>query len=103
MLTVLFAILFQSLHSYEHLLEDHAETEMHQTADHSQQLLHQKNHDHDKCFACDFIFSSFVSSSLTTYSFEVAFEAISYSFTYNATPSFFSGSSFSLRGPPSIC
>lgn len=103
MLTVLFAILFQSLHSYEHLVEHHPKSEIDHRAENSEKGFHQNTHDHEKCFACEFVFSSFVGASFTTYSFDLAFEAVCYNFSYNETPSFFSGSLLSLRGPPAIC
>ena len=97
MVTVLFAILFQSLHSYEHILEDKA-TFTH--LDSSKKDVHANDHNHEKCFVCEFTFSSFVGTEFTSFQFKQSFEAIAYSFFYNETPSFFSGSQSSLRGPP---
>jgi hypothetical protein len=97
MLTVLLAILFQSLHSFEHfVLED----ENVATFDPSKKDVHTDNHSHKKCFVCEFTFSSFVSSEFTSFELGSSFEAIAYTFSYNESPSFFIGSATSLRGPP---
>ncbi|MDR6968653.1 hypothetical protein J2X31_002679 [Flavobacterium arsenatis] len=101
MITVLFAILFQSLHSYEHILEEKA-TFTH--LDSSKKDVHANNHNHEKCFVCEFTFSNFIGTEFTSFQFKTSFEAIAYSFFYTETPSVFSGSQATLRGPPaSIC
>jgi hypothetical protein len=99
MLTVLFAILFQSVHSYEHFLADGAVA--HQL-DSQNQDLHQNDHNHQKCFVCEFTFNSFVGVEITSFTFKTSFERITYTFFYSEKPSFFSGSRSSLRGPPQI-
>jgi hypothetical protein len=99
MLTVLFAILFQSVHSYEHFLVDGAV--VHQLDSHNQDL-HQNDHNHQKCFVCEFTFNSFVSVEITSFTFKTSFERIAYHFFYTENPSFFSGSHSSLRGPPQV-
>lgn len=101
MVTVLFAILFQSLHSYEHILEEES---VFTHVDSSKKDVHTNDHNHEKCFVCEFTFSNFIGTEFTSFQFKQPFKAIAYSFFYNETPSFFSGSQFSLRGPPqSIC
>lgn len=97
MVTVLFAILFQSLHSYGHILEEKA-TFTH--FDSSKKDIHVNNHDHEKCFVCEFTFSNFIGTEFASFRFQQSFKAIAYSFFYNEAPSFFSGSQYSLRGPP---
>lgn len=101
MIAVLFAILFQSLHSYEHILEDEF-TITHTNS--SQKDLHANDHHHGKCFVCEFTFSTFIGTEFASFQFKPSFEAIEYSFFYNEIPTIFSGKSTSLRGPPSsIC
>jgi len=97
MIVVLFAILFQSLHSYEHILEDKAAVSH---LDSSKKDIHANNHNHEKCFVCEFTFSTFIGTEFTAFQFKQSFEAIAYSFFYNEAPSFFSGSQATLRGPP---
>lgn len=98
MFSVLFAILFQSLHSYEHFLGDDIAI-VQQDSHHYD--LHQNGHNHEKCFVCEFTFSSFLNSDNSSFSFNFEFVKVPYHFPSTETPSFFSGSSFSLRGPPS--
>lgn len=101
MISVLFAILFQSLHSYEHILEDHSTVAR---IDSSQKDVHANDHHHGKCFVCEFTFSHFVETGFTTFQFKQSFETIGYNFFYNEIPSVSPGKTTSLRGPPqSIC
>ncbi len=101
MVTILFAILFQSLHSYEHFLGDDISVHQLDSKNHD---VHLNNHNHQNCFVCEFTFSNFISSEFTSFQFKQSFEAITYSFFYTERPSFFSGSQTTLRGPPlSIC
>lgn len=102
-LTVLFAILFQSLHSYEHFLSDHQNETHLSDKDFSLDSKHPKHvfkTAHEKCSVCDFTFSAFVSSS--NLSFQVANDYFStdYNFSIKECLFFFSGSLFSLRAPP---
>lgn len=97
MIAVLFAILFQSLHSYEHILE---ENETYTKLDSSKKDVHANDHNHGKCFVCEFTFSNFIGAEFTSFQFKTSFQAIAYSFFYTETPSVFSGSQATLRGPP---
>ena len=98
MFSVLFAILFQSLHSYEHFLGD--EIAIVQQDSHSHDL-HQSDHNHEKCFVCEFTFSSFLNIENSTFTFNFEFVKVPYQFPTPESAPYFSGSSLSLRGPPS--
>lgn len=101
MFTVLFAILFQTLHSYEHFLGEEISFHQH---DSNQKDLHQNDHNHEKCFVCEFTFSSFLANEKPSFTFLSAFVKVPYQFPFSVNPTVYSGSSFSLRGPPScIC
>lgn len=101
MFSVLFAILFQSLHSYEHFLGQELAINQH---DPKKLDLHQTNHNHEKCFVCEFTFSSFLANEKPSVTFLSEFVKVPYQFPFAANPAVYSGSSFSLRGPPSsIC
>ena len=99
MLSVLFAILFQSLHSYEHFLGE--ELAVHQLDTHKLDL-HQNDHNHEQCFVCEFTFSSFLASEKPSFTFLSEFVTVPYQFPFSVNPSVYSGSSFSLRGPPAF-
>ena len=102
MLTVLFSILFQSVHSYEHFAHD--ETISHGHSEDGKTKFQAHDHDHEKCFVCEFTLSSFIATEFTTFQPQLSqrvFTQINCS--KSETPEAFSGSLFSHRGPPSIC
>ncbi|KDN56542.1 hypothetical protein [Flavobacterium seoulense] len=99
-LAVLFSILFQSIHAYEHHSEQIA-------AKYSQQHSKNKtdiNNDHsvsEKCFSCDFSFSSFTTHDFYVFSFHKNnVVKTSVSLFFEKSTSFFTGSLFALRAPP---
>ena len=99
MFSVLFAILFQSLHSYEHFLGE--ELAIHKV-DSQEHDLHQNGHNHEKCFVCEFTFSSFLAGEKPSFTFVFELVKVPYQLPVSVKPIVFSGSSFSLRGPPSF-
>ena len=97
MFSVLFAILFQSLHSYEHFLGE--KLAVHQL--YIKQLdLHQNGHNHEQCFVCEFTFSSFLVSEKPSFDFFTTFSKVHYQLSVTVKPTVFSGIPFSPRGPP---
>ena len=102
MLTVLFSMLFQSLHSYEHIAAQFSEKNCnHETSINKAEITHH-HHVGEHCFVCEFTLSNYIAPH--TYSFVVnfSFEAIPYYFTKSTTPQYFSGSALQYRGPPSF-
>ena len=98
---ILFAILFQSVHSYEHLLKELTEKKCLHKHDSEKEITH--NHKFEKCFVCEFAFSSYISTNSSSFSFSN--EVIIHkkpSFYYTNPNSFFTGISYSLRGPPQV-
>lgn len=100
-MAVLFSILFQSVHSYEHHFEKLTEKHCHH--DHSKNKA-ELTHGHsiaEKCFTCDFSFSSFTKTDFYVFQFHKnKTVATFYSFLSPKHSSFFAGSLFSLRAPP---
>ncbi|MDR7211564.1 hypothetical protein J2W48_003519 [Flavobacterium piscis] len=100
-LIVLFAILFPTIHSYEHFPEQNSgkqKTEIHSLNKNEFKL---SNHSTEKCSICDFKFSTFTSTLFSAFQFYKSTAVIYYSFFYFKTPStFFKGSLFALRAPP---
>ncbi|MFA9191936.1 hypothetical protein AAGV28_11215 [Flavobacterium sp. FZUC8N2.13] len=99
-IAVLFSILFQSVHAYNHHSEQMGAKHSHQHSKNKADISN--NHSiSEKCFTCDFSFSSFTTTDFYVFPFNknnVVGTSIS-----NFTPqpsSFFKGSLFSLRGPP---
>ena len=99
-LAVLFAMLFQSVHSYEHLAKQLSEKKCSHKNISSHEITHQhQNFDH--CFVCDFTISTFISSDISNFEFKKIIIPSGYSF-FNSREitQFFKGSLFALRAPP---
>jgi archaellum component FlaF (FlaF/FlaG flagellin family) len=60
---ILFAILFQSVHSYEHLVKHLSEKKCLHKRVSSQEITHQ-HHNSNHCFVCEFGFSTFITSAV---------------------------------------
>jgi len=102
-LMILFAIFFQSIHSFEHLVKQFSEKKCHHVHhSHKTEITH--GHDGlEKCFVCEFAFSSYTPTSLSTFEFRKTEITTSYSVFYSKEiTQKFQGALFSLRGPPSF-
>ncbi|HEY6143854.1 MAG TPA: hypothetical protein VIV55_10620 [Flavobacterium sp.] len=99
-LAVLFAMLFQSVHSFEHFEEELSQAKCHHKSTSKQQITHQ-HHNFDHCFVCDFKMSSFVASAFHSFEFQNTIIPSGYTFFESREiTEFFKGSLFALRGPP---
>ncbi|MES2573995.1 MAG: hypothetical protein V4572_03555 [Bacteroidota bacterium] len=99
-LAVLFAMLFQSVHSYEHFEAELSQKKCHHKSTSKQQITHQ-HHNFDHCFVCDFKMSSFVSSDILYFEFQNTIIPSGYTFFESREiTQFFKGSLFALRAPP---
>ncbi|WP_166922269.1 hypothetical protein [Flavobacterium poyangense] len=99
--TVLFAMLFQTLHSYEHvyrqLTEKHCD---HKYTANQKQITHSHTVENN-CSICHFAFSTFIPNAFQTISFGKTNVETTLLFFYNkAASTFFKGSLFALRAPP---
>lgn len=102
-LMVLSAILFQSIHSFEHLAKLFSEKSCHHKYVNHKYEINHSHHDWKKCFACEFTFSSSTGIKTLVISLDnpVFFKTIVlFSTAENIT--FFNGSFYSLRGPPTV-
>jgi hypothetical protein len=101
--TVLFAMLFQTLHSYEHVYKQLTEKHCnHQSVDGQKQITHSHSVD-SNCHICHFAFSTFIPNTFPTLSFHKVNLETCYVFFYTKpTSAFFKGSLFALRAPPSV-
>jgi hypothetical protein len=100
MVAVLFAMLFQSFHSYEHLSKLLSEKQCHHKYNPNKTEISHQHAGFDTCFVCEFTFSSFISAEDFTFNVYSKFSFIPYLFTFTDTIISFSGSLYSLRGPP---
>lgn len=99
-LTVLFSILFQSIHSYEHIVKQLSEKQCHHNYnDPNGEITHQ-HHDYELCYVCHFVFGSYIvpeqfAFQFHTFNFEVPYFAATAEKIFS-----FSESTYLLRGPP---
>jgi hypothetical protein len=100
MMAVLFAMLLQSMHSFEHIGQLFSKKECHHKYTGQTEISHQ-HHPFDHCFVCEFTFSAFLSPQAFSYSLRIPQSAIPFQNSTFEAISSFSGSSYSLRGPPS--
>lgn len=102
MTLVLFTMLTQSIHSFRHLHKLFAEKECAHRYNGKTEISHQ-HHPFDRCFTCDFIFSSYTPSEDFNYwlidnnNFPTCF-----AFNQKVILLPFRGSFFILRGPPIV-
>lgn len=102
-LTVLFAIVLQSAHSFYHLEKELTETQCHHKYAKNKTVFTHGHHQFDHCFVCEFAFSTSIKSDFYLFNFKKIELPVSYSFCYSKeiTQSF-RGSLFALRAPPSF-
>ncbi|WP_313806588.1 hypothetical protein [Flavobacterium sp.] len=94
--------MFQSVHSYEHLVQQFTEEHCDHKYDFSQTEFTHSHHDFDDCFVCEFSFSNYIPFEFFSFNFRSVHnttESISF---FVESPIVFSGSFFSLRGPPAF-
>lgn len=102
MFAVLFTMLFQTIHSYEHLASQLSEKKCHHKYISSKEITHQ-HHNFDHCFICNFTLSSFVSSDVSYFEFQKnTFPSSHFIFKSREITQYFAGSLFALRAPPSF-
>jgi hypothetical protein len=98
---LLFSIVFQSFHGYEHLEKRITEKICYHKHANKTELTHQhKNFDH--CLLCTFAFSSYVSPQDFSCQLYAVFREVPYFGSDTEIILSFSGSLYSHRGPP-VC
>jgi hypothetical protein len=100
-LTVLFAIILQSSHTFIHLEKELAQKQcLHKEFKNQKQFTH-GHHNLDRCFLCEFTFSNSIKSDLFIFDFKKIGVLATYSFFYSKEiADSFRGSLFALRAPP---
>jgi hypothetical protein len=102
-LMILFAIFFQSIHSFEHLVKQFSEKQCQHVYNHHKTEI---GHGHDgleKCFVCEFAFSSYTSTPIKSFEFQKTEAPTAYTVFYSKEiTQKFRGSLFALRAPPSF-
>lgn len=100
---LLFAIMFQSIHSFEHLVKTLTTPHCHHKYDHSHTVVSHSHSDFDDCFVCHYSFNNFTFKDFISFEnkFSNDYDTTSL-FGYGEKIVFFSGSPFKSRGPPAI-
>lgn len=101
-IVVLFSILFQSVHSYEHLAKQISEKKCLHKHNSNTEITHQ--HDaFENCFVCGFTFSSFISQDIIAFKFKKTAVDLTIPFGISrAITPYFKGALFALRAPPIV-
>ncbi|MFI0492139.1 MAG: hypothetical protein ACH345_11650, partial [Flavobacterium sp.] len=72
MIVVLFSILFQSFHSYEHLAKELSQEICHHKYNlHKTEFTHQHNN-FEHCSICEFTFSNYIPTDFSLFEFKLA-------------------------------
>ena len=101
MLAVLFAVSYQSIHTFSH--NHHLKTECCDDSHHLTFKTSEKTFtESEDCPVCDFKFAAFLSPEVLHFDFISSFYEIPYQFNSNETSITFEGNSFYLRGPPAL-
>lgn len=100
-LMVLFSILFQSVHSYEHIAKQLSEKKCHHNYNDANGEITHQHHSDDACYVCHFSFGSYITPEKFSFNFYNNPKEIAYLFSFSENVISFSGSLYSLRGPPS--
>ena len=98
-LSVLFSILFQSIHSYEHFSTLQTEKKCHHQYNSDKEITHQ-HHKIDHCFVCDVSFGNYITPDFHTFQVYLDYNSIPYFLNLPQSINAFSGSNLSLRAPP---
>ena len=98
--TVLFSMLFQSLHTYEHLAKQLSEKQCHHKYNVTGTEITHQHQKVDHCYVCEFALGSYITPKDFSYQLYSSSLEIPYFFTATETVISFSGSLYSLRGPP---
>lgn len=99
MFAVIFAVSYQSLHtfSHHHHLEVHS---CHHQEENTKNTFEKTISEKENCPACDFKFAAFLKTDFFSFNFYSPFKENPYSFSIKENFYFFSGSLFAHRGPP---
>jgi PP-loop superfamily ATP-utilizing enzyme len=102
MIAVLFSILGQSIHSYEHIVKQFSEKKCEHKYTSAAEITHQ-HHTYDSCYLCSFAVSSFVYSDIKSFElYELVVNTNNSVAISKEITQFFKGSLFALRAPPLV-
>ncbi|WP_159085965.1 hypothetical protein [Flavobacterium faecale] len=100
--TLLLSILVQSLHAHVHHFEQVAQHFCHHDNEGNKSQITHQHYKAESCSVCHFSFGNYISSEIAQYQFYSNYELIPYFSVTSEIMASFSGSLYSLRGPPFI-
>lgn len=102
-LTLLFAIVIQSLHSFHHIEEVLVEKKcLHKSVKNKADIIH-GHHKIEHCFVCEFTFNTSIKNDFYNFNFKkVSITFLNHSLFSKEITLFFKGSLFGLRAPPIV-
>jgi hypothetical protein len=100
---ILFTVLYQSVHSFEHLVKQLTTEHCHHkyNGSNTAEITH-SHHDYDHCFVCKYSFSNYIPTTIYSAEFFNVVSDTTRLFGYGEKLVFFTGSFYNLRGPPSF-
>ncbi len=102
-LTVLLSMLFQTIHSYEHFCKEITEKHCDHSYSKNQTEITHSHSTENNCPICHFTFSTYIPNSITLISFHKLSIETKFVFFYSKDKStYFKGSLFALRAPPTL-
>ena len=97
---VVFIILFQSAHSYEHVSQQLSEKKCHHRYRFRSEITH-SHHSYDHCFVCEFTPSHSVIAGISFFEIKPLIATPKYTLFYaKEVAYYYKGSLFLLRAPP---
>lgn len=100
---ILFAITFQSVHSFEHLIAQLTTKHCDHKYDRSKTVISHEHNDFDDCFVCEYSLSVFTFDDFLSFEETISKEYnTACLFGYGEKLVFFSGSLYNPRGPPTV-
>ena len=102
LMAVLFAIVFQSVHSFEHLAKQLTSEHCHHKYNHGITEFTHSHNDFDHCFVCEYSFSNYTPTEFYSFEFYNVTSDTVRLFGLEERTVVFSLTSAYLRGPPSF-
>jgi hypothetical protein len=99
-IALLFSIVFQSFHGYEHLEQQFSQKTCYHKHDSNRAEVTHQHKGFEHCLVCEFTFSSYIAPQDFFFYFNTAHKEIPYCFANIEKIIPFSGSLYSHRGPP---
>jgi hypothetical protein len=102
MALVQITIAYQSFHAFSHAHTTAAQNHYERRSESKNNIVQDHVHDDESCSICDFHFDFFVAPQQFFLALDFDFIQIPYSYSSTESNTFFAGSLFALRAPPTV-